>query len=82
MWIKGQHVDLKKIEKQIERKLPDFKRNNRYFHVQMDAYKENRAYANMYVIRFFELSRILESIENLDYSVDKLTEKNIEVLEE
>lgn len=47
MWIKGQHVDLKKIEKQIERKLPDFKRNKRYFHVQMDAYKENRAYANM-----------------------------------
>jgi len=82
MWLKGQHVDLKKTEKQIERKLPNFKRNIRYFHVQMDAYKNNRAYANMYVIRFFELSRILESIENLDNSVDKLTEKIIEVLEE
>jgi hypothetical protein len=82
MWLKGQHVDLKKTEKQIERKLPNFKRNIPYFHVQMDAYKKNRAYANMYVIRFFELNRILGSIENLDNSVDKLTEKIIEVLEE
>ena len=82
MWLKGQHVDLKKTEKQIERKLPKFKRNTHYFHVQMNAYKNNCAYANMYVIRFFELSRILGSIENLDNSVDKLTEKIIEVLEE
>ena len=82
MWLKEQHVDLKKTEKQIDRKLPDFKRNIRYFPVQMGAYKNNRAYANMYVLRFFELSRILGSIENLDNSVDKLTEKINEVLEE
>ena len=81
MWLEGQHVDLKKTEEQIERKLPDFNKNNRYFHVQMDAFKNNRAYANMYVIRFFELSRILGSIETLDNSVDKLTERILEVLE-
>ncbi|MCF8262380.1 MAG: hypothetical protein K9J12_16515 [Melioribacteraceae bacterium] len=82
MWLKGQHVDLKETERQIARKLPNFKRNISYFHVQIDAYKNNRTYANMYVIRFFELSRILGSIENLDNSVDKLTEKIIEVVEE
>jgi hypothetical protein len=82
MWLKGQHVDLKETEKQIERQLPDFKRNITYFHIQMDAYKNNRTYANMYVIRFFELSRIMGSIETLDSSVDKLTEKIISVLEE
>lgn len=82
MWLKGQHVDLKKTEKQIERKLPNFKRNISYFKVQIDAYKNNRNYANMYVIRFFELNRILESIEALDNSVVKLTENIIEVLED